>query len=54
MQQSFTAHLININIGLCTGLKEPDAVIFGQLSTADKELVTGGQDTGNNHFLVFI
>lgn len=49
-----TAHLLDINAGLRTGLKEPDAVIFGQLLTLGTEMVTGGQDMGNNHFLGFI
>lgn len=48
------AHLLHVDAGLCTGLKEPDAVILCQLSTTDTDLFTVGQDMGNNHFLLLI
>lgn len=48
------AHLLHVNAGLCTGFKESDAVIFCQLSTTDTDLITLGQDMGNNHFLLLI
>lgn len=45
-------HLLHINAGFCTGLEEPDTVIFSQLSTT--RLITDSQDMGNNYFLLFI
>ena len=48
------AHLLHVNAGLCTCLKESDAMILSQLLTTHAQLITQCQDIDGHHFLVLI